>query len=70
MTTANATEEAEKEEKSLGIPYWRTVKADGFLNEKYPGGAESHKRLLEKEGFNIIQRGKKIRCQGLSAISD
>ena len=33
MTAANATEEAEKEGKSLNIPYWRTVKTGGFLNE-------------------------------------
>jgi hypothetical protein len=60
MTAANAAEEAEKEGKSLNIPYWRTVKAGGFLNEKYPGGAEAHKKLLEKEGFEIIQKGRKF----------
>ena len=60
MTAANATEEAAKEGKSLNIPYWRTLKADGFLNEKYPGGAEAHKRLLEREGFKIIQKGRKF----------
>jgi hypothetical protein len=60
MTAANAAEEAEKEGKSLNIPYWRTVKAGGFLNEKYPGGAEAHKKLLEKEGFKIIQKGRKF----------
>jgi len=60
MTAANATEEAEKEGKSLNIPYWRTVKVGGFLNERYPGGAEAHKKLLEKEGFKITQKGKKF----------
>lgn len=60
MTAANAAEEAEKEGKSLSIPYWRTVKAGGFLNEKYPGGAENHKKLLEREGFEIIQKGRKF----------
>jgi alkylated DNA nucleotide flippase Atl1 len=59
MTAANATEEASKEGKSLDIPYWRTLKADGFLNEKYPGGQEAHKRLLESENFRVIARGKK-----------
>jgi len=59
MTAANAVEEANKEGKSLDIPYWRTLKADGFLNEKYPGGQEAHKRLLEGENFRIIVRGKK-----------
>lgn len=61
MTAANAAEEAAKEGKSLNIPYWRTLKADGFLNEKYPGGAEGHKSLLEKEEHKIIQKGKKFK---------
>jgi len=59
MTAANAVEEASKEGKSLDIPYWRTLKADGFLNAKYPGGQEEHKRLLEEEHFKVIARGKK-----------
>ncbi len=59
MTAANAAEEANKEGKSLSIPYWRTLKANGFLNEKYPGGQEAHKKLLEGENFRVIARGKK-----------
>ena len=59
MTAANATEEASKKGKSLDIPYWRTLKAGGFLNEKYPGGQEAHKKLLEGENFRVIARGKK-----------
>ena len=53
MTAANAAEEAANEGKSLHIPYWRTLKADGFLNEKYPRGAPTQKKLLEQEGFTI-----------------
>lgn len=60
MTAANAAEEARAEGKKNNLPYWRTLKADGFLNEKYPGGAEWHKKLLEREGYNIISRGKRI----------
>jgi alkylated DNA nucleotide flippase Atl1 len=59
MTAANAVEEASWEGKKLVIPYWRTLKADGFLNPKYPGGQETHKKLLEREGFRVIARGKK-----------
>ena len=59
MTAANAVEEAKSEGELCDIPYWRTLKADGFLNEKYPGGQEAHKRLLEKENFTVIARGKK-----------
>ena len=60
MTAANATEEAAKEGKNLNLPYWRTLKAGGLLNEKYPGGAEAHKKLLEKEGFKILQKRRKF----------
>jgi alkylated DNA nucleotide flippase Atl1 len=63
MIAANATEEAAKQGKNLNIPYWRTLKADGFLNEKYPGGSEAQKEKLENEGFKVIQKGKKYFVQ-------
>jgi len=59
MTIANAVEEAAKEGKDLNIPYWRTLKSEGFLNEKYPGGIQAHKELLEKEGFRVTAKGKR-----------
>lgn len=40
-------------------PYWRTLKANGELNEKYPGGIESQKEKLEAEGHTILSRGRK-----------
>lgn len=40
-------------------PYWRTLKAGGELNEKYPGGAAAQKALLEQEGHTVVQRGRK-----------
>ena len=40
-------------------PYWRTLKANGELNEKYPGGIEAHREMLEREGHTIIQKGRK-----------
>ena len=39
-------------------PYWRTLKANGELNPKYPGGIESQKEMLEKEGHTIIKKGR------------
>ncbi len=39
-------------------PYWRTLKADGELNPKYPGGLQAQKAKLEAEGHRIIQRGR------------
>ena len=41
------------------IPYWRTLKTNGELNEKYPDGIPGHKDLLEKEGHTIVQKGKR-----------
>lgn len=56
---ANAAEEQkQKGEKSI-TPYWRTLKTGGEINEKYPGGVEAQKRLLENEGHRVIQKGKK-----------
>lgn len=40
-------------------PYWRTLKAKGELNPKYPGGIEAQKEKLEAEGHTVIQRGRK-----------
>ena len=66
MTAANATEEDREKGMTDITPYWRTLKMDGFLNDKYPGGAMAQKRLLEKEGFRIIQNGKRFRVENYS----
>jgi len=56
---ANAVEEQrQKGEKDI-TPYWRTLKTGGVINEKYPGGVEEQKKILEKEGHTVIQKGKK-----------
>jgi len=54
---ANAAEETGGKD---GTPYWRTLKKNGMLNEKYPGGIERHKKLLEKEGHEIMKKGKRF----------
>jgi alkylated DNA nucleotide flippase Atl1 len=61
MTAANAAEEMKKEGKKNDAPYWRTLKADGYLNEKYPGGANAQKKLLEEEGHKVVRKGQKYR---------
>jgi alkylated DNA nucleotide flippase Atl1 len=68
MTAANAAEEASKQGRDLGIPYWRTLKANGFLNDKYPSGVEAQKTLLEREGFTVIPRGKKYVVQDFQSF--
>ena len=40
-------------------PYWRTLKAGGELNPKYPGGIEAQREKLEAEGYTGIRRGRK-----------
>ena len=40
-------------------PYWRTIKTDGELSDKYPLTIRKQKKLLEEEGDTIIAKGKK-----------
>ena len=40
-------------------PWWRTLKKDGQLNEKFPDGIDGQKTRLEAEGHTIIQKGKR-----------
>jgi len=56
---ANAADEAKQKGAEDITPYWRTLKTGGTLNEKYPGGVEFQKTLLEKEGHKVAQKGKK-----------
>ncbi|MDE5590212.1 MAG: MGMT family protein [Acetatifactor sp.] len=39
-------------------PWWRTLKANGELNPKYPGGVTAQREKLEAEGHVIIQKGR------------
>jgi len=55
---AHAAQEQKQQGKQDITPYWRTLKTGGIINPKYPGGAESQKTLLEKEGNKVIQKGK------------
>lgn len=41
------------------IPFWRTLKSDGELNPKYPGGIEYQKEMLSKEGHTFTTKGRK-----------
>jgi alkylated DNA nucleotide flippase Atl1 len=55
---ANAAEELKQKGESDITPYWRTLKTGGIINEKYPGGTEAQKKLLEKEGHKVVQKGR------------
>ena len=52
---AQASEERENDK----IAFWRTLKKDGELNPKYPGGVEYQKEMLEAEGHSFITKGRK-----------
>jgi len=56
---ANAAEEQKQKGESDITPYWRVLKIGGVINEKYPGGVDAQKKLLEKEGHKVVQKGKK-----------
>lgn len=49
---------ASSQRESDITPYWRTLKANGELNPKYPGGVEAQARRLEAEGHEIVRRGR------------
>lgn len=55
---AHAADEAAAEGESNTTPYWRTLKAEGEINAKYPGGIPRQKKLLEAEGHKIVRKGK------------
>jgi len=56
---ANAAEDERRQGNQDITPYWRTLKKGGVINEKYPGGADAQKRLLEKEDHRVVQKGKR-----------
>lgn len=54
---AEVAEEDEKMGTSGFAPYWRVVKDDGGLNDKFPGGVEAQAARLQAEG-HLISLGK------------
>jgi len=63
MLVAHAAEETKND-----VPYWRTLKTGGIINEKYPGGINYQKKLLEREGHKVIQKGKKFIVQDYEKV--
>ena len=48
------------EEGSDSVAYWRTLRKNGELNAKFPGGIEAHKEKLESEGHVVYAKGKRF----------
>ena len=55
----NLSAHASAERDNDKIPYWRTLKTKGELNEKYPDGIDGQKLRLEAEGHVVVQKGKR-----------
>ena len=56
---------AEAAQEDLGngkkqiTPYWRVIRDDGSLNEKFPGGVKAQSQRLKQEGHTVSQiKGK------------
>jgi len=56
---AYAADEAEGAGEPAVTPYWRTLKANGELNPKYPGGIPELASRLRAEGLAIDCKGKR-----------
>ena len=56
---AEAAEEDRAAGKTKIAPYWRVIKNDGSLNDKFPGGEKAHAELLKAEGFHVESSGKR-----------
>jgi len=59
----NLAAKASLERETDETPFWRTLKKDGELNEKYPEGVEGQKQRLELEGHIVVQKGKRYFVQ-------
>jgi hypothetical protein len=64
---AHAAAEAAAEGKRRTNPYWRTLKSNGELNPKYPGGIADLQRKLEGEGHRVCRRGRKYYVEGFES---
>jgi 6-O-methylguanine DNA methyltransferase, DNA binding domain len=53
--TANTAEEDQLKGKKKPTPYWRVIKSNGQLNQKFPGGITRQAKYLKAEGFNMLK---------------
>ena len=64
---AAAEAQAQARHQKNTTPFWRTLKARGELNPKYPGGIPLLKKLLRAEGHTIIKKGQRFFVQNYAA---
>jgi alkylated DNA nucleotide flippase Atl1 len=65
---ANAAEEAAAAGEKEITPYWRTLKAGGELNPKYPGGVAAVRRKLAAEGHAFVKKGVRTLVRDLDTV--
>lgn len=56
---AHAADEAATAGRKRITPFWRTLKSNGEINSKYPGGLDENSKRLRSEGHKIIIKGKR-----------
>lgn len=56
---AHAAAEAAEAGAKRTTPYWRTLKNNGELNPKYPGGVTALAKLLKAEGHQVVMKGSR-----------
>jgi alkylated DNA nucleotide flippase Atl1 len=61
-TVARAAEEQVMMGAKRVTPWWRVIRNDGTLNEKFPGGIAEHEKRLAAEGQSFEKRGKTKRA--------
>ena len=58
----NIVARAAAEQELIGAkrvtPWWRVIRSDGTLNEKFPGGLAEHEKRLVAEGHVIVAKGR------------
>ncbi len=57
---AHAAAESAAAGRKRVTPYWRTLKAGGELNPKYPGGLAGVRQRLVAEGHRVVARGRRM----------
>jgi len=63
VIAAHVAAEDRAKRKRGATPYWRTLKSNGEINPKYPGGVEEQKKLLQAEGHAIMAGGRKTKVK-------
>jgi hypothetical protein len=59
---ARAAAEQEMMGAKRVTPWWRVIRTDGTLNEKFPGGIVEHEKRLKAEGHTVESRGRSKRA--------